>query len=207
MYSVDCTKADHSLHQWSLLSSQRQWKFKFVYLDRLSSFHRLLWWNSSLSFSKQLLDKEGDVSASNWNVLYATANDIPFGLWKKAELTMTPKKIYFENKQARFDVDEPRWRPAFYLSMWKFRDFISRSLPISTWKFLKINQKHTEIYITKLILVSGLVQMKKCLWVVIKILCWQASRKFNVWHGSEFASPPCPQRGEHNMSSILSHDV
>lgn len=134
---------DHSLHQRPLFVSQKQQKLKFVYLDCLSSFHRLLWWNSSLTFSKQLLHKEGDVSASNWNVLYTTANDIPFGLWKKAELTMTPKKIYFENKQARFDVDEPRWRPAFYLSMWKFRDFISRSLPISTWKLTKSTQRFT----------------------------------------------------------------
>ena len=52
------------------------------YLDGFGSFHGLLRRNSHFTLTKKLLHKEGDVTASNWDVLYTTANDITLSLKK-----------------------------------------------------------------------------------------------------------------------------
>ena len=55
-------------------------KKKVGYLDGFSSFHRLLWWYSYFTFTKKLLNEEGNIPASNGNVFYAAANDITLSL-------------------------------------------------------------------------------------------------------------------------------
>lgn len=53
------------------------------HLDGFGSFHGLLWWNSNFTLTKKLLHKESDVTASNWDVLYTTANNITLSLKKE----------------------------------------------------------------------------------------------------------------------------
>ena len=58
-------------------------KLDIDHLDGFGSFHGLLWRNSNFTLTKKLLYKEGDVTASNWDVLYTTANDITLSLKKE----------------------------------------------------------------------------------------------------------------------------
>ena len=58
-------------------------KLDIDHLDGFVSFHGLLWRNSNFTLTKKLLHKEGNVAASNWNVLYTTANDITLSLKKE----------------------------------------------------------------------------------------------------------------------------
>lgn len=69
-----------SLHACLTMHRYFKGKLDIDHLDGFGSFHGLLWRNSNFTLTKKLLHKEGDVTASNRDVLYTTANDITLSL-------------------------------------------------------------------------------------------------------------------------------